>query len=69
MKQKETIELTEQNDMKVEKKRKSDAIINAVFIGAMIGIVIFSIFKSSIGLVSLIPLFFIYRAFNNSNNK
>lgn len=55
--------------MKVEKKQKLGAIINAVFIGAMIGIVIFSIFKSSIGLVSLIPMFFIYKAFNNSKNK
>ncbi|RYM32526.1 FUSC family protein [Brumimicrobium glaciale] len=63
MKQEEII------DLKVEKKRKSTSIINAVFIGAMIGIVIFSIFKSSISIVSLIPLYFIYRAFNKSNNK
>ncbi len=51
------------------KKERTTRIMNAVFIGAMIGIIIFSIFKSTIGIVSLIPLFFIYRGFNNSNNK
>lgn len=51
------------------KKRKSEAIINAIFIGAMIGILIFSIFKNTIGLASLIPLYFIYRGFKSSKNK
>lgn len=69
MKQEETIEITDENSLRNEKKAKSTRIMNAVFIGAMIGIIIFSIFKSSIGIVSLIPLFFIYRGFNNSNNK
>ncbi|PWH85779.1 FUSC family protein [Brumimicrobium oceani] len=69
MKQEETMGLTDKSSLKADRKAKSTRIMNAVFIGAMIGIIIFSIFKSSIGIVSLIPLFFIYRGFNNSNNK
>jgi len=55
--------------MKPEQKRKSDDIMNAIFIGAMVGIIIFSIFKNSIGVFSLIPLYFIYRGFKSSREK
>ncbi len=42
--------------------------INALLIGFMIGIIIFSIVKSTVGLFTLIPLYFIY-IFVNSSNK
>ena len=37
------------------------ATTRALIIGFMLGIVIFSVAKNTVGLVTLIPLFFIYR--------
>jgi uncharacterized membrane protein len=51
------------------KKSKSNPIINALLIGFMVGIIIFSIVKSTVGLFTLIPLYFIYRFVNKSNNS
>ena len=51
------------------KKTKSTPVINALLIGVMAGIVIFSIVKSTVGLFTLIPLYFIYRFVNKSNNS
>ncbi|MFT3702163.1 MAG: hypothetical protein QM802_07325 [Agriterribacter sp.] len=39
---------------------KSTSIINAVFIGFLIGIIFYSVIKNSVGLFTLIPLFFVY---------
>jgi len=47
---------------------KSASTINAVLIGFMIGIVIYSIVKNSVGFFTLIPLFFVYKIFNDSKN-
>lgn len=69
MKQKERSELTDQELLEEAKKMKSTSITNAVFIGIMIGIVIYSIVKNSFGFFTLIPLFFAYKAFNNSKNN
>ena len=69
MKQKELSELTDQELLEEAKKTKSASITNAVFIGMMIGIVIFSIVKNSIGFFTLIPLFFAYKAFDKSKNN
>lgn len=66
MKEKELSELTDQELLDEAKKMKSNSIINAVLIGFMIGIVVFSIVKNSLGLFTLIPLFFVYRLLNNS---
>ena len=66
MKQKDLSELTDQELLEEAKKMKSNSITNAVFIGFVIGIVIFSIVKNSLGFFTLIPLFFIYKAVNNS---
>lgn len=40
------------------------AIINAVFIGFLIGIACYSIFKNGWGWVAIIPLFFAYKLAN-----
>jgi len=69
MKQKELSELTDQELLDEAKKMKSTSITNAVLIGLMIGIVIYSIAKNSVGFLTLIPLFFAYKLFNNSKNN
>lgn len=66
MKQKELSELTDQELLQEAKKMKSNAIINAVFIGFLIGIVFYSIAKNSVGFLMLIPLFFAYKLINKS---
>lgn len=50
------------------RKMKSTITINALIIGFMIGIIIFSIWKNSIGFFTLIPLFFAYKIINGSNH-
>ncbi|PKP07830.1 MAG: FUSC family protein [Bacteroidetes bacterium HGW-Bacteroidetes-3] len=69
MKQKELSELTDQELLQEAKKMKSNSITNAVLIGVMIGIVIYSIVKNSLGFFTLIPLYFAFRFFNNSKEK
>jgi uncharacterized protein YqhQ len=69
MTQKELSELTDQELLDEAKKMKSSSIINALLIGAMIGIIIYSIAKNTVGLFTLIPLFFAFKLFNNPENK
>ncbi|MGN6210924.1 hypothetical protein [Parafilimonas sp.] len=59
-------ELSNEELLREEKKRKPAAVINALFIGFLIGIVIFSILNSTAGLMALIPLFFAYKLMNRS---
>lgn len=57
------------DELKTEaKKLKSRTVLNAFIIGFMIGIIIWSILKSTLGLLTLIPLFFIYKLANSSKN-
>ncbi|AOW22066.1 FUSC family protein [Urechidicola croceus] len=69
MKQKELSELTNQELLDKAKKMKSTSFINALFIGVLIGIVIYSIVKNSFGFLTLIPLFLAYKLINNSKNN
>lgn len=62
-------ELTDIEKLAEERKTKSNTTINALLIGVMIGIIIFSILKSSLGLFTLIPLYFIYKLVNSSKNN
>lgn len=66
MKGRKLSELTDQELLLEAKKMKSTAITNAVLIGFLIGIVIYSIAKSSLGFFTLIPLFFAFKLINNS---
>ena len=69
MKQTDLSELTDQELLVEAKKMKSISITNAVLIGFMIGVVIYSIAKNSWGIFTLIPLFIAYKLFNNSKNN
>ncbi|WP_299258065.1 FUSC family protein [uncultured Aquimarina sp.] len=64
MKQKELLELTDQELLDEAKKMRKASIINASLIGFMIGIIIYSILKNTVGLFTLIPLFFIFKVFH-----
>ncbi len=66
MKQKELSELTDQELLIEAKKMKSNSIINAFFIGFLIGIIIYSIVANSWGFFTLIPLFLAYKLIKNS---
>ena len=66
MKQKELSELTDQELLQEAKKMKTASIINALLIGFLMGVIFYSIVKSSWGLLTLIPLYFIYKLINNS---
>ncbi len=69
MNQKELSELTDQELLAESKKIKSFSITNAFFIGFLIGIVIYSVVKNSWGMLTLIPLYFIYKLINDPKNK
>lgn len=67
MKYKELSGLTDQELLEEAKKLKSTATMNAILIGFLIGIIIYSILKNSIGLFTLIPLFFLFKLLNKKN--
>ncbi|QTD36447.1 FUSC family protein [Polaribacter batillariae] len=66
MEEKELSELTDQELLDKAKKLKSDSFTNAVFIGFLIGIVIYSIVMNGFGFFILIPLFIAYKLITNS---
>lgn len=61
-------ELTDQELLAEAKKRKSTSRMNAVFIGFLGGIIIYSVVKNSIGFLMLIPLFLAYKLINKSKH-
>jgi len=69
MKQKVLSELTDQELLDEAKKMKSSSIAHAFVIGFMIGVVVYSVIKNTWGLVTLIPLFYIYKLTQNPNNS
>lgn len=62
-------ELTDQELLQEAKKIKSASIINALLIGFLIGILVFSVVKNTWGFLTIIPLFFAYKLINNSKYK
>ena len=66
MEQKTLSELTDQELLQEAKKSKSAVITNAVLIGFLAGIIFYSVMKNTLGFLTLIPLFFIYKLANNS---
>ena len=64
MEQRKLTELTDEELLQAAKKMKSEAAINAGFIGFLIGIVFYSVFKNGFGFFLLIPLFLIYKLIN-----
>lgn len=69
MHQKEESDTTEQQFLDEAKRQKSTAIINAVLIGFLIGIIIYSIVKNNVGLFTLIPLYFLFKLVNSNKRK
>jgi hypothetical protein len=69
MEQNKLEELTDQELLAEAKKNTLTPVMNALFIGFLAGIIIFSIIKSTVGLFTLIPLFFIYKLVNQSKNN
>ncbi len=60
MANKELAELTDQELLEEAKKMKSFSITSALFIGFLAGVIIYSVVESSWGMLTLIPLYFIY---------
>ena len=69
MTQNELSELTDKELLEETKKIKSNAKVNALLVGFLVGIIIFSILKSSVGLFTLIPLYLAYKIANSSKNS
>jgi hypothetical protein len=67
----ENNDLTELTNKELEesKKIKRNRIMYALLIGFLIGIVLYSVVKNTWGFFTLIPLYFIYRLVNKSNEK
>ena len=51
------------------KKLKSFSIMNAVLIGFLFGIILYSVFMNTWGLVTIIPLYLIHKFVNDPRNK
>jgi len=64
MNQKESKVLADKKPVDQTKNVSLSPKINALLIGVMIGIIIFSVVKSTVGFFTLIPLFFIYKLVN-----
>jgi hypothetical protein len=60
MNPKELAALSDEALLEVAKQNKPSPLIDAFFIGFLVGIIIFSVAASTWGLVTLIPLFLIY---------
>ena len=60
MKQKELSQLSDKELLEAAKNNKPSPIIDAFFIGFLVGIIIYSVAASTWGLVTLIPLVLIY---------
>ncbi|WP_111670681.1 FUSC family protein [Algoriphagus litoralis] len=56
----ELAQLSDQELLEAAKNNKPSPIFDAFFIGFLVGIILFSVFASTWGLVSIIPLFLIY---------
>ncbi len=69
MEQKELAELTHLTDEELlaeGRKIKSGAITNAILIGFLVGVVVYSVAVNSFGFLTLIPLFIAYKLLKNS---
>ena len=66
MSQNEISNLTDREVIDEFKNIKPSPIIDAFFIGFLVGIIIYSVVVNSWGLVTIIPLFLIYRLLKKS---
>ena len=69
MNRKELSALTDQELLAEAKKMKSASFLNALLIGIMIGVIIWSVAKNTVGFFTLIPLFFAYKLINKDKDN
>jgi len=69
MEQKTLTELTDQELIEEAKKQKSSPLVDAFFVGFLVGIVIFSLLVNSWGFLTLIPLWMIYSLVKKSKRN
>lgn len=69
MDKKELSQLSDEELLAAAKQMKSTAILNAFLIGFLAGIIVYSVVKSTWGMLTLIPLFFIYKLVNKGKDN
>ena len=62
-------QLTDQELLEEAKKLRSFSLTNAVLIGFLVGIVVYSIINSTFGFLMLLPLYLAHRMINDPRNK
>lgn len=65
----ELSELTDQELLNEDKKIKPSPITDALLIGFLVGIILFSVVQNTWGLVTLLPLFLVYVFLKKGKNK
>ena len=69
MDKKEYTQMTDQELLAEAKKLKSFSITNALLIGFLAGIIVYSVVENGWGMLTVIPLYFIYKMINDPKNK
>jgi ABC-type phosphate transport system permease subunit len=69
MEQKEYTKMTDEELLNEAKEMKSFSFTNALLIGFLVGVIFYSVVKNSWGMLTLIPLYFIYKLINDPKNK
>jgi riboflavin transporter FmnP len=62
-------QLTDKELLEEAKKLRSFSVTNAVLIGFLVGIVVYSIINSTFGFLMLLPLYLAHRLINDPRNK
>lgn len=65
----ELSQFSDQELLNEVKKIKSAQLINATLIGFMFGVIIYGVAKNYLGFFGLIPIFLVFRVFNNPKAK
>lgn len=69
MKNEELPQVTDKELLKASEANKPSPIVDAFFIGLLIGIIIYSVAANTWGFFTLIPLFMIYRLMKKSKQR
>ena len=69
MERKEYTQMTDQELLDEAKIMKSFSITNALLIGFLAGVIVYSVVKNSWGMLTLIPLYFIHKMINDPKNE
>lgn len=69
MDEQELSAMTDEALLEEAKKLKRNEVFSALTIGVMIGVIVFSMIKKTLGLFTLIPLYFVYKMLRNSKNN